>query len=480
MGFGAIMMWEVWRYASYGWIERYYIDPSFYFKYYGFSWVHPWPGIGMYVHFAVLAVLAAMIFVGIYYRLAAVGFFFAFTYIFLLDQTRYLNHFYLVSLISAMLIVLPAHRIWSLDAVRSRKKRKAPKDPKAPDTVAPPPGMVPAWAIWAIRAQLGVVYTYAAFAKMNADWLRLAPMARWLKARDDIFIIGPLFNFEITHIFFAYGGLFFDLLVAPALIWRRTRVFAFIICVCFHLTNHILFSIGIFPWFMMVATLIFFAPDWPRRALRFLLKRLAPAAGLQVAPAEPAAPAATSEKAAPKNVSHQPSGTERAGGPGLLSWSQLRTSQRGIVLLGAVWFTLQLTVPFRHLLYPGNANWTEEGHRFSWHMKLREKRGTAVFVVTDPKSGQVWEVQPRAYLDRKQARRMATRPDMTLQFAHFLRDQWREEHGLSEVEVRVEAQVSLNGRKRDLLIDPSRDLAKVERNLAHADWILPLSQPLPK
>jgi len=34
-------------------------------------------------------------------------------------------------------------------------------------------------------------------------------------------------------------------------------------------------------------------------------------------------------------------------------------------------------VPLRHLLYPGYVSWNEQGHRFAWQMKLRDKEGFA-------------------------------------------------------------------------------------------------------
>ncbi len=39
--FGAIMLWEVWRYLSNGAIKRNYIVPEFHFTYHGFDWVQP-------------------------------------------------------------------------------------------------------------------------------------------------------------------------------------------------------------------------------------------------------------------------------------------------------------------------------------------------------------------------------------------------------------------------------------------------------
>src|SRR5688500_17786131 len=65
--FGAIMLWEVYRYATYGWISRYFVEPALTFTYYGFSWVKPWPGSGMYIHFWVLGVTAAFIMAGFFY-----------------------------------------------------------------------------------------------------------------------------------------------------------------------------------------------------------------------------------------------------------------------------------------------------------------------------------------------------------------------------------------------------------------------------
>jgi hypothetical protein len=147
-----------------------------------------------------------------------------------------------------------------------------------------------------------------------------------------------------------------------------------------------------------------------------------------------------------------------------------------LAFIGA-WLAFQILVPARHLLYPGNPSWTEQGHRFAWQMKLRDKEAEASFVVRDPATGREWPVRPSRYLKRHQAEEMAARPDMILQFAHHLARAWEKELGIRGVEVRARVCASLNGRKAALLIDPERDLARVERSLRHADWILPLEQP---
>ena len=142
-----------------------------------------------------------------------------------------------------------------------------------------------------------------------------------------------------------------------------------------------------------------------------------------------------------------------------------------------VWFSFQILVPLRHLLYPGSPSWNEEGHRFAWQMKLRDKRNRAVFTVRDPATGTEWAITPRDLLERLQAGKVGSRPDMVLQYANYIARLFAEQEGIEGVEVRVRVCASLNGRPAQLLYDPEVDLTKIERNLAHADWVMPLVTP---
>ncbi len=150
-----------------------------------------------------------------------------------------------------------------------------------------------------------------------------------------------------------------------------------------------------------------------------------------------------------------------------------------LALLGfiIVWFSFQILFPLRHLLYPGSPSWNEEGHRFSWQMKLRDKRTRAVFTVRDPATGTEWDITPRDLLLRHQAGKVGSRPDMVLQYAHYIARLFDEQEGIENVEVRARVCASLNGRPAQLLYDPEVDLTKIERNLAHADWVMPLVTP---
>ncbi len=417
--FGVIMMVEVWRYFEHDWIKRYFIAPTHHFTYYGFSWVHPWAGEGMKLHFLALGVLAFCIAAGFLYRIATVLFFFGFTYVFLLDQARYLNHFYFVCLLSFLMIFVPAHRAGSFDAWLRPSVRAA---------------TVPVWTVWLLRFQLCVVYFFGGIAKLNADWLHGEPMRMWLAASADAPVVGQYFTHPAAPYFFSYAGLAFDLLIAPMLWWRRTRYVAFAGAVIFNLTNAYLFTIGIFPWLALGASVVLFLPRLP-----FF----------------PAAPEAEPGRA------------------------PLRTGQRVTLALLCGYVAFQVLVPLRQWLYPGNVQWTEEGHRFSWRMKLRNKEGSMAVLVTDPATHFTRPVELNQYAANWQLNEAVARPDMLLQLAHMIAEDERLA-GRPNAEVRIDATAQLNGRPEQPLIDPKVDLARVERSLKPADWIVPLTTPLPE
>ena len=252
IAFGLLMAWHVWAFFTSHRIAVYWFEPHFLFKYYGFSWVQPWPGNGLYVHCVVLGIFALFLAAGFVYRFSAALFFLGYLYFFLLDEGRYQNHQYLICLFGFLLIFIPAHRAFSVDAKIRPKLRTQ---------------TAPAWALWLLRVQMGVVYFYGGIAKMNLDWFRGEPM-RWLMAQHrDFLIIGRFFTQEWAVYLMSYSSLLFDLCIVPCLLWRRTRLAAFIAAVLFHLINARFFAIDIFPWLAIAATSLFLSPDWPRRVV---------------------------------------------------------------------------------------------------------------------------------------------------------------------------------------------------------------------
>ncbi len=462
IAFGSILLWEVVRFFRHGWITEYFLDPPFHFTYAGFRWVRPWPGWGMHAHFAVLGVLALGLVLGWRQRLCAGLYCAGFAYVFLLEKARYLNHFYLVILLTGLLAIVPADRTWSWAA--RRRGRALP---------------APAWGLFLLRTQLGLVYLLAAVAKLNVDWMSGHPLSDWLPARGDHPLLGPLLVHEAAPLFFAWSGFAIDLLAWPLLSWRPTREPMFIVVCLFHLTNASLFGIGIFPWAMIASTTLFFEPDWPRR----LLGRIGRATS-SLAPGDPTSAlgyAPTPVGAARRAADGAPAGTSRdgsstSGDHDALPPTDTAPGRRRLVVgFLVVHLTFQALFPLRHFLYPGNVSWTEEGHAFAWHMKLRGKDGEIAFHVVSPTTGEQWIVDPRVELVDWQVRKMSGRPDMILQYAHHLAEEmvWEAD---GPVEVHAVANVSLNGRPAQLLVDPEVDLAQETWGIAPSSWIVPLEE----
>ena len=245
--FGLIGVFVVVRFFAYGWIEALYIEPAHHFTYLGFDWVKPWAGWGMYAHFVALGILALGVAVGYQYRLCAFLFFLGFTYVELLDKTAYLNHYYWAALVSLLMVFLPLNRSLSVDAWRKSRALW---------------GMAPRGALWLLRAQLAAVYVFAGVAKLNHDWLLEAqPLRIWLQDHTGLPLVGQVMGETWAAYAFSWGGAIFDLTIVGWLLWKPTRPVAYIVLVVFHLSTYLLFpEIGVFPWLMAGAALIFVPP----------------------------------------------------------------------------------------------------------------------------------------------------------------------------------------------------------------------------
>ncbi len=424
---GVLVFVSAVRFLAYGWVTELFVKPTFFFSYFGLAWVKPLPGVGMHVVFGAIAVLGLLFAAGAFYRVVAPVLFVLFAYIQLCDVTNWLNHYYLVSLLLLLCSFMPLGRAWSVDAVRVPSTRL---------------GAFPAWCTYLLRFQVAVVYVFAGLAKLSSDWLLHAqPLNIWLSARSGLPVVGALFEERAVAFAFAWGGFLFDTTIAAFLLWRRTRPFAYVVVLAFHAVVGWLFPIGMFPWIMVTAVLAFFAPAWPRDVLaRLRLARVAAFLdGAKLAAREPLAP---------------------------------RPTSRLLPALAAVYCVLQIVLPLRHRLYGGNVLWHEQGMRFSWKVMVREKNGSITYAVHSPKANRTWYVAPRRYLTDRQERELSGQPDLLLQLAHHIQDDFRQK-GHDDVEVRVEALVSLNGRSAQDLVDPRVDLARVRDGLGRAAWIAP-------
>lgn len=428
---GGLMCVGALRFMYNGWIERLYVEPDFHFKYWGFEWVQVPSDTGLYMLYSGIALMAFMVAIGAFYRVAIIAFWCLFTYAELMDVTYYLNHYYFISLLTLIMCFLSPHRAWSVDAWMRPSIRS---------------DVLPAWQTYWLRFQVGVLYFFAGWAKFETDWLLHAqPLNIWLPPHGGLPLLGPLLELPWVHFAFSWFAFIFDTTIIAFMLWRRTRAYAFVVILIFHYFTHLFFNIGLFPFIMVFSVLVFFESDWPRKLSGYLRMPLPP-------------PAAATQSRVPRR------------------WQPM-----GAIFAVAVlaFCSIQLLLPLRQWLYPGTVLWHEQGMRFSWRVMLREKSGSLEYHVVMGADKKRVIVSPHEYLTEQQYREMAGQPDLILQLAHHIRDEFVAA-GRGPVEVYADSRVSLNGRAAHRMIDPEADLARIEVGLARADWITaPPSEPPP-
>ena len=430
LAFGFMMVCSLIRFASFNWIEEFYIKPQFHFTYYGFSWVKSL-GIYTYLLFIICGVSAIFVTIGYKYRLAIIIFFLSFTYIELIDKTTYLNHYYFVSVISFIMIFLPANAYFSVDAY---------KNPRIGFQ------KIPSWNIDILKLLLGIVYFYAGLAKLNSDWLFSAmPLKIWLPNNIDLPIIGSLLNENWVHFAFSWIGMIYDLGIVFLLLYKRTRIFAFVIVIIFHILTRILFPIGVFPYIMIISTLIFFDANFHKKCLLYIANLLK----INVEIFE--------------NINQKIENNSR--------FYNLKIAVIIIFILFQIFF------PFRYFLYKDELFWTEEGFRFSWRVMIMEKAGYTQFTVKDVFSKKEIQVNNGKFLTKFQEKQMSFQPDFILEYAHFLSDYYKK-NGFKKPEIYVESYVALNGRLSQKYINQKINLANEYESFQPKTWILPFNDEI--
>lgn len=413
--FGLLVALECYGAIVTGWVERTLIEPQFTFNFIGFDWLQPLPGNGMYFYFFVMGTLGVMIMLGYKYRFSSIAFTILWTGVYLMQKTSYNNHYYLLILISLFMCFFSANRSHSLDA-------KMNPDLKSDSMYS--------WVKWVIILQLFIVYTYASIAKLYGDWFDLRIVRILMLDKADYYIIGEILQQPWVHRIIAVMGIFFDLLIVPALLWKPTRKIAFGISIFFHLFNSIVFQIGIFPYLSLAFTIFFFEAETIRRI--FFKKKI----------------------------------------PFLSERIQIPSYKSILFILGGLYFLIQLLLPVRHHFIEDDVLWTEEGHRLSWRMMLRSRSGNINFKVLNKKTGESSQVSLDNYLTKKQNRRIGSYPDFIWQFTQRLKKEYAEKG--ESISVFVTSKASVNGKPYKDFIDPDVDLANTPWNYFwHNEWILP-------
>lgn len=421
--FGALLVWDFYRFIAHERLWRYWAEPEFHFSYPGFAWVsvpsEPW----LQIAWAGVGLSALLVTLGLFYRAAILVLTVLFSWFFLMDAAEYLNHFYLVILYSLLLCVLPAARFWSLDSVIRRR------------LFGPQSQTVPRAAVSILRLQTEIMLIFAGLVKLTPDWLAGEPLGMWMRERVAGSWLEPVMAQDAIIILVCWLVIALHVLGAPLLLWSRTRLAVFLVYCIFHIGNAWSFNIGIFPWLTIAATTIFFAPDWPLQLWARLRGHAATQPQTTAAPGKPL--------------------------PAL------------ILCAMALWVGVQIALPLRGIAFASEVRWSGEGHRLSWRMRIYDRSAEGHFIVTDHRSGEVWEVNPDDYLTPRQTDKMMVRADLVHQFAAL----WQARgHSVS---VQAEICKSFNGRPCQAFVDPRVDLTQVTVDTFGSDsWIMPLELPV--
>ncbi len=413
--FGFLITLEAWGAIATGWIRRTLMEGDFTFNFIGLDFLQPLPGNGMLYYYGVMGLFGVLIMLGFKYRLSTVAYGLMWASVYLMQKSSYNNHYYLLMLLLGIMAILPANRYFSIDAWRNPNLKSI---------------SMPRWVYIVIIAQLWIVYTYASVAKFYPDWLDASVPGLLMRSRADYWLVGDILQQKWAHYCIAYMGILYDGLIIPALLWRRTRKFAFFISIFFHLFNSIIFQIGIFPY-LSLAFILFFFP--PKTIQRIFLKKKEFYTGNEII---------------------------------------LPRYRKPVLILFTVYFAFQIGLPLRHWFIKDNVLWTEEGHRLSWRMMLRSKSSRIHFTVDNKTTGKRIIIPYKDMLSRKQGRAIGSKPDMIWQFCQRLRKQY-EDKG-EDIAIYVNSRVRVNNHEWETLIDPDVDMAHAKWDyFGHNEWLMP-------
>ena len=411
--FGFLVACESFGAILTGWVKRILIDPEVTFSFIGFEWLKPLPGFGMYFYFIAMGVFGLAIMLGYRYRIAIISYTLLWAGVYFMQKTAYNNHYYLLLLISFLLIFLPANSYASLDVRQNRIKEE---------------NTMPYWISLLFIIQVAIVYVFASIAKFYPDWLDGTFTRNLLADSTNVITLKKLFLQKWFYLFIAYMGIIFDLLIVPLLLFKKTRMLALLASLTFHLFNAIFLEIGIFPFFALTFALFFYEPETIRSVF---LRR--------------------------KTSIETDNGHSNYYG------------KKIVYFLIIPYLIIQLLLPLRHHFIEGDVLWTEEGHRLSWRMMLRERNGFIHIRIKDLKTGEESLYDYRKNLTDKQIQNLATKPDFIWQYCQYI----KEEFNGKDIAIFINCKNSINRKEYKTLIDPKFDMAKAKWDyFRHNEWLL--------
>lgn len=421
--FGIILFIQSTIFFNQTYITKNFILPDFQFTYAIFDWLNlkPWSPPGMFFQFKLMALSSVFIALGLFTRFSLATYLVSFFYIFTLEKNIYYNLYYLLLLVSFLMLISDCSHRFALDNL-IRKNRPAP--------------FIPYWQLFLLRFQFAIVYFFGGISKINYDWLiRAQPLHTTLSSSNPLPI--PFTDEFWFALLLSWGACILDLLIGAFLLLGKYKRFTLSCILLFNFMTFSQFGGGLntFPYLMTTCFILFIEPN----TLEKFVQKFFPKISAQVTT------------------------------PPIQKRSAF-----------ALWFiicyvALQSFIPLRHFLYPGDASWTGEGDRFSWRMRLNWKDTIFRINITDKESNEKFSHVIPKYM-QTYSMILVTEPDALIQYAHYLKSQLVARKIVSNPVITIDAFLSLNIRPYQRIFDKNVNLAEIEYPpLSHATWILPFN-----
>lgn len=398
--FGAILL---------GWVDSVFIKSKFTFNFIGFNFLQFLHGEIMYYYYGLMGVLGVFVALGFCYRFAIILFTLMWSCAYLAQKEYYNNHYYFLILVGVIMCFLPANTKASVDSKLFPQIKTF---------------TVPRWMPFLLIFQMAILYFYASMAKLYPDWLD----GSFIKILFHNYIqnnaLLKIVNQNWIYLVYGYAGIFYDLLIIPLLLWKRSRKIGIIVSVVFHLLNSFVFKIGVFPFLALSFIVLFIDPI---RINAVIFK---------------------------SNIENQ-NGT---------TFNKTFFYQWFFI----PFFILQFFLPIRHFFIKGDVLLTEEGHRLAWRMMLREKKGQLSIKIVNKTDGSVFYHNILNDLNAKQIKVVSYSPDLIWQYCQRIKKEYA-----FPIEIYVDNFVAINGRPFIRLIDDKTNMLDVKFDyFFHNDWIL--------
>ncbi|MCB9034146.1 MAG: HTTM domain-containing protein [Chitinophagales bacterium] len=359
---------------------------------------------------SLMIIASVFIIIGLYYRLAICFYTLSYAYFFFIDMAFYNNHYYLILLLCFIFLFINADYAYSLKLMLFPSKSKL---------------QIPNWNYIILKFIIFWVYFCAGLVKLNTEWLSGDVMRSSLLYSNDYTYFKDM-NIDFATNLLTYFGLIFDLSVGFLLLNNKTRKYAIIPILIFHITNMFSLKIGIFPYSMIIFTIIFIPPNNFTKPIFNKIQNI---------------------------LSHSKFCIEE------VNYNQ--QYKKNAYKLVYLFILINLLLPFRHYLIKGNVDWTGEGVNFAWRMKSNLKFATRYDIFMYDKQTKQ-EIKSSLNIHDFHIRTSIRQPIYFIQIKDYLLK--KNNRNSENTEVLIKVCCKFNMHEPQYLIDTSLDISGLKAN----------------